>query len=573
LEGNTAVSSGIDQSKLREQAKKHLDGKGPLPEKSAEDNIRLVEELTLHQEELNIQNEELLRIQDELEVTKAKYFELYDLAPVGYITLSPGLMIKEANLSTSTLLGTGRKDLIGRGLSTFVLPQSQESLYIHYRRLDHGMGKQVGTFLVRGGNDKELQVQFESNRIEDGHNPGFRSILTDVTEQKKVEDELERTKARLEAIINQMPVGIMVADAQSGEILFANDEIDKMYRLGFILTNIKEFADYHKLARSHPDGRPYNIEEYPLVRSIGGSVIRNELAVVERPDGSEVFINSSSAPVRNSHGDIVASVALSVDVTDVVQTQIERDKLHSDLEIYSRKLQNSNAELKQFAYVASHDLKEPLRMIVSYLALLERKYGDRLEPEAHEYIRYASDGGERLNALIDDLLEYSRLDWQSKPLITVDMNRAVAKSFIILKVQVEDSDVNIVIDPLPTLLADESQIVLLMQNLLSNAIKFRGPERPRIRISATIGPGEWIISVQDNGIGLSMGDSERIFQMFQRLHSREEFPGTGIGLAIAKKIVERHGGRIWVESEEGKGATFFFSIPKTGGDEKGTIPD
>lgn len=132
-----------------------------------------------------------------------------------------------------------------------------------------------------------------------------------------------------------------------------------------------------------------------------------------------------------------------------------------------------------------------------------------------------------MNALIDDLLEYSRLDWQSKPLITVDMNDAVAKSFIILKGQVEDNDVNIVIDPLPTVLADESQIVMLMQNLLSNAIKFRGQDHPQIHISATIGPEEWIMSVQDNGIGLSMADSERIFQMFQCLHTREEYPGPG----------------------------------------------
>lgn len=183
----------FDRNMLREWAKKRLDGKGLIQERSAEDNVKLVEELSLHQEELNIQNEELQRIQIELEVSKAKYFELYDLAPVGYITLTSGLMIKEANLSTSTLLGTERKDLIGRGLSTFVLPQSQEALYLHYRRLDHGKGKQIGTFLVKGMNGKELQVQFESNHVEEGPNPGFRSILTDVTEQKKIEVELERT--------------------------------------------------------------------------------------------------------------------------------------------------------------------------------------------------------------------------------------------------------------------------------------------------------------------------------------------------------------------------------------------
>jgi two-component system, chemotaxis family, sensor kinase Cph1 len=470
MEGARVVPEEMDKSELRERARKRLERKRSVQERTAEDNAKLVEELSLHQEGLNIQNEELLRIQVELEVSKAKYFELYDLVPVGYITLTQGLMVKDANLSASTLLGTERKDLIDKGLSTFVLPQSQESLYLHYRRLDHGMGKQAGIFLVRGRDGKELQVQFESNRIGEGPNIGFRSVLTDVTERRMMEDELERTKARLEAIINQMPVGIMVADAHSGEILFSNDEIDKMYRLGFNPINIKGFADYHKLARHHLDGLPYKTEEYPLVRSLSGDVVRNELAIVERPDGSEIFISSSSVPVRDSHGVIVASVALSVDVTESIRTQRERNKLHSDLEIYSRKLQISNAELKQFAYAASHDLKEPLPMIVSYLSLLERKYGDKLGPEAHEYIHYASDGGERLNALIDDLLEYSRLDGQNKPLTTVDLNEAVAKGFTTLRVQVEENDVNIEIDPLPAVVADETQIVLLMQNLLSNAI-------------------------------------------------------------------------------------------------------
>lgn len=552
----------LDRSMLRERAKKRLEGKWPIQETSALDSIKMIEELTIHQEELNIQNEELLRIQIELEATRAKYFELYDLAPVGYITTTSGLIIKEANLSASTLLGVDGKDLIDKGLSTFISLRSRESLYLHFRWLDQGKGKQVSIFQVIGKDGKELQVQFESNRVEGKSRMGFRSILTDVTERRKIDDELERTKARLEAIISQMPVGIIVADALSGEIVFANDEVDKIYRLGIKLTSIEGFADYYKLARYHLDGRPYGIDEYPLARSATGVVIRNELAMIQRPDGSQAFISSSSVPVRDPQGVIVASVALSVDVTEAILIQRERDKLHSDLETYSRKLQTSNAELTQFTYVASHDLKEPLRMIVNYLSLLERNYGSNLDPKAHEYIHYAMDGGARLNALINDLLEYSRLDSQSRPSVTVDMNEIVARTLVVLKLQIEENKASIVVDPLPTISADESQMVQLMQNLLNNAIKFHGPDRPQIHISATIGTREWIIGVKDNGIGMSSAHSERIFQMFQRLHTREEYPGTGIGLAIAKKIVERHGGRIWVESEEGKGATFFFTIPK-----------
>jgi light-regulated signal transduction histidine kinase (bacteriophytochrome) len=240
-------------------------------------------------------------------------------------------------------------------------------------------------------------------------------------------------------------------------------------------------------------------------------------------------------------------IAASIDIT-------ERKRMEFDL-------RRSNAELQQFANVASHDLQEPLRMVIGYLSLLQKRYDDKLDDEAKGYIDVAVNGGKRMKMLIDDLLAYSRVDVQDKDFTPVDMNQVVKRVLEVLREAVEENKAEIELDPLPTVIAEESQMAQVIQNLVSNAIKFRGKESPRIRITATAGSGEWIFSVSDNGIGLSMEYADRIFQMFQRLHTRDEYPGTGVGLAIVKKIVERHGGRICVESEVGKGATFIFTIP------------
>ena len=245
---------------------------------------------------------------------------------------------------------------------------------------------------------------------------------------------------------------------------------------------------------------------------------------------------------------------LGSDITD-------RHRAQRELAEKAAALSKSNSELQQFAYVASHDLQEPLRMVISYLTLLNKRYSDRLDADGQEYVRYAVDGGKRMKELIDDLLAYSRVDAGGKQFVQVEMNSLVSKTLLHLKVPIGENNATIVVDQLPIVNADESQITQVMQNLIANAIKFRGNARPEIHITATIGPEEWIFSVKDNGIGMDMKYSEKIFQMFQRLHTKEEYPGTGVGLAIAKKIVERHGGRIWVESEEGKGATFSFTVP------------
>lgn len=223
-------------------------------------------------------------------------------------------------------------------------------------------------------------------------------------------------------------------------------------------------------------------------------------------------------------------------------------------------LGRSNADLQQFAYVASHDLQEPLRMVSSYTQLIARRYKGKLDADADEFIAFAVDGANRMQRLILDLLAYSRVNTAGRQFEPTAMETVLKAALNNLTNAVKESQAVITHDPLPAVMGDDKQLAQLFQNLLSNAVKFGGAQPPRIHISAKQTDGEWLFSVRDHGIGLDPQYADRIFVIFQRLHTREEYPGTGIGLAICKKIVERHGGRIWVESELGKGATFYFTL-------------
>lgn len=227
-------------------------------------------------------------------------------------------------------------------------------------------------------------------------------------------------------------------------------------------------------------------------------------------------------------------------------------------------LARSNADLQQFAYVASHDLQEPLRMIASYTQLLAKRYKGKLDADADDFIGYAVEGATRMQRLINDLLAYSRVTTQGKVFERVDCGQILEDVLSNLRLAVEESQAVVTHDALPVVTADGGQLGQLFQNLIGNAVKFHGAEPPKVHVSAELRSNEWRFSVRDNGIGLDLRYAERIFVIFQRLHNREEYPGTGIGLALCKKIVERHGGRIWVESESGRGATFYFTLPVVG---------
>ena len=254
-----------------------------------------------------------------------------------------------------------------------------------------------------------------------------------------------------------------------------------------------------------------------------------------------------------------ATLGCLIDVT-------ERKQMEEILKQITAEFQHSNTELEQFAYVISHDLQEPLRMVSSYTQLLAKRYSDKLDNDADEFIAYAVDGTKRMQSLLHDLLEYSRVGTRGKPFSLVNCEHIVEQAIANLKIAIEECDASVSYDVLPTIMGDEGQLVRLFQNLIGNAIKFRREEAPQVHISAKRMNYIVTFSVKDNGIGIDPQHSQSIFEIFRRLHTIEEYPGTGMGLAICKKIVERHGGHISVQSQPGQGSTFYFSVNTAGGE-------
>jgi PAS domain S-box-containing protein len=266
--------------------------------------------------------------------------------------------------------------------------------------------------------------------------------------------------------------------------------------------------------------------------------------VGRRKDGSEVALEIGLSSVELPEGSF--TLASVIDIT-------ERKRIEDEI-------RRSNSELEQFAYIASHDLQEPLRMVASFTELLGQRYRGKLDERADKYIFYAVDGARRMQQLVSDLLTYSRVGSQGGPLVAVSADAVLGRVLTSLAGPIRDTEAAFGIGPLPTVLADESQLGQLFQNLIANALKFRGEAPPRVRIDARVTGDRWLFSVADNGIGIEMQYAERIFQMFQRLHERGKFAGSGIGLAVVKRIVERHRGRIWLESTPGVGTTFYFTL-------------
>ena len=278
-----------------------------------------------------------------------------------------------------------------------------------------------------------------------------------------------------------------------------------------------------------------------------------------RADRSLLTVASRWALQRDLQGNPRAILEINNDISERKESE---EKLRSTAE----ELKRSNDELQQFAYVASHDLQEPLRMVASYTQLLAKRYRGHLDSDADEFISYAVDGCNRMQGLIHDLLSYSRMGTPRNKLRDISTEIALAEALETLQTIIHESGALVTHDPLPTLTVDDGQLAQVFQNLIANAIKYHGPDVPHVHVSATRNGGnEWTFSIRDNGLGIDSQYFERIFVIFQRLHGREEFEGTGIGLAICKKILERLGGRIWVESQLGKGSTFYFVLPERDG--------
>ena len=366
--------------------------------------------------------------------------------------------------------------------------------------------------------------------------------------RRQLLQQAEAAEAQFRGLLEAAPDAIVIVD-QRGAIRIVNRQTEVLfgYPRDELIGQRVEVLLPERFRHAHTDHRG-QYATGPRTRPMG---IGLEL-IARRKDGSEFPVEISLSPMASATRQLVISTIR--DVTD-------RKQAEERLKAAAADLARSNTELEQFAYVASHDLQEPLRMVASYTQLLARRYRSKLDQDADEFISFAVDGARRMQELINDLLAYSRVGTRALQLERVDANRVVDEVVRDLAPAIADSGGSVTRDELPSLQADPTQLRQLFQNLIANGIKFRRPtQEPRVHVSAARDGCRWVFGVGDNGIGIEPQYVERIFVLFQRLHTRDEYPGTGIGLAICKKIVERHGGAMWVESEPGHGTTFGFSL-------------
>ena len=403
----------------------------------------------------------------------------------------------------------------------------------------------------KDGINIDILVTLSPIKNVDGEITGISAIVRDITEPKKAERALVESEERLNATIKSSPDSIISSDLNL-DIISCNQASMDMYGA----SSSEELIGLNALELIDPKDRPKLIEATKIALSEERSVILELNSVTL--DGKNVFpVEISGNSIRDAEGNSIGFVAITKDITERKSSERERETLIGELE-------RSNQELQQFAYIASHDLQEPLRTISSFTQLLARRYKGQIDTDADEFIDFIVDGTNRMQAMIKDLLKYSRVQTRGEEFKPTDIQNALDQALFNLKVTIDENNAEITHDNLPVVTADEKQLIQLFQNLIGNAIKFKKPdEPPKIHILSRKDEEnkEYILGVSDNGIGMDQQYAGRIFELFQRLHTRDEYKGTGIGLAVAKKIVERHGGKIWVESEPAVGSTFYFTIP------------
>jgi PAS domain S-box-containing protein len=376
---------------------------------------------------------------------------------------------------------------------------------------------------------------------------GVLGIYTDITIQKTMEIKLRESEERFRTAFEHAAVGIVHVGPDR-----------RFMRINPRMCEILGYSEEELLARTfdeitYPDDLSACRENVTRMLNDQQDTFTTEKRYV-RKDGSLVWTQITASLVRGPQREPKYFVTIVEDIS-------ERKQALALLEERTRDLARSNADLEQFAYLTSHDLQEPLRMVSSFTQLLDRRYRGQLDKRADDYIHYITEGAQRMQRLINDLLAYSRVGSRGRPFAALDFENVLSQVVDNLQIAIEEAGVSLTNEPLPRIYGDEIQLIQLMQNLIGNAIKFRSANPPTIHISANRKSKEWIIAVRDNGIGIESQYFERIFILFQRLHLREEYPGTGIGLAICKRIIERHNGRIWVESTPEQGSTFYFSLP------------
>jgi PAS domain S-box-containing protein len=461
------------------------------------------------------------------------------------VTINTDSTLTGWNTQAEAIFGWSRQEALGQSIDIILPPQYREA---HHRGLKYFLATGEGPVLnqrieisARHRDGHEFPVELAISAVRLGDSFIFSAFIRDITERKQAEEQFR-------LVVEASPNAIILVNS-SGDIHLVNARAETLfgYTRQELLRQPVEMLVPPEV-RVHHDRYRASFFAAPVVRAMG---VGRDLYGL-RKDGSQVPVEIGLNPMTSSAGRFV--LASIIDIT-------ERKRAEEGLRQTMAELARSNAELEQFAYVASHDLQEPLRAVASTIQLLQKRYTGRLDDRADEFIKHAVEGATRMQTLIHDLLAFSQVGTQGQPAQPTDSTAALTRALANLAVVIRESGAVISHDPLPTVKADAGQLVQLFQNLIGNAIKFRSDKAPAIHIGAERQKGDWLFIVRDNGIGIEAQYFERIFVVFQRLHTRREYQGTGIGLAICKKIVDRHGGRIWVESEAGQGSSFYFTLP------------
>jgi PAS domain S-box-containing protein len=477
--------------------------------------------------------------------SEAKYRMLLDgIQDYAIFMLGPQGLVVSWNAGAERINGYTAEQVIGRSFSCFFLPEDirsgrpDEALRVASA---NGRYEEVGVRVRKDGGQFLADVIVTALRDSTGHLLGFSEISRDLSKSKESE-------AKYRGLLEAAPDAMVVVNP-FGEIVLLNLQAETQFgyrRDELVGQKVKNIIPEGFAERLIADS--LRSAEDALAQQIGTGI---EL-YGRRKDGTVFPIEIMLSPLESADG---------VLVTAAIRNITTRKQAEAQLIEKVEELNRSNEELAQFANLASHDLQEPLRMVASYTQLLSKRYKGRLDSDADEFIAFAVDGASRMQRLIQGLLAYSRVDTKSKDLLRISSEEALAQALLNLGGAMEESGALVTHDVLPAVIADEIQLIQLFQNLVSNAIKYQPAGVPRVHVSAIRSDKQkWMFSVRDNGLGIESQYFEKIFGMFQRLHKREEFAGTGIGLAICKKIVERHGGSLSVESQVGEGSTFRFAL-------------
>ena len=486
----------------------------------------------------------------------ARYRGLLEAAPDAMVVVSEAGDIVLLNAQAEKQFGYHRDELVGQKVKNIIPEGFAERLIADGNRTAaEALAQQIGTGIELSGRRKdgsEFPIEIMLSPLESAEGILVTAAIRDISVRKAAEKHLLQMEGRYRGLLEAAPDAMVVVN-EAGEIVLLNVQAEKQFgyrRDELVGQNVKNIIPEGFAERLIADGNRTAAEA--LAQQIGSGI---ELSG-RRKDGSEFPIEIMLSPLESAEGILVTAAIRDIG---------KRKKAERHLLETMEELKRSNEELKQFAGFASHDLQEPLRMVASYTNLLAKRYEGRLDADADEFIGYAVDGCKRMQRLIQDLLTYSRSGTSAMALSEISSETALQEALTNLKTTIEENGAVVTHDSLPFLTTDDAQLTQVFQNLVGNAIKYRTVTAPRVHVGAVKNDGnEWIFSVRDNGLGIDPQHFEKIFVIFQRLHGRNEFEGTGIGLAICKKIVERLRGRIWVESEPANGSTFRFSLPQGG---------